>query len=76
MGLWSKVKGVFGRIGSGIKKGWDWLAGHKDKIDTVLDAAQQFVPSDKQQLVSSLRDKGEKIYGKASDIMGKYGGYL
>ena len=76
MGFWSTVKGVFGRIGGGIKKGWDWLAGHKDKIDQVLDAAQQFVPADKQQFVSGLRDKGGQIYDKAADVMGRYGKYL
>lgn len=76
MGFWGKVKGVFGRIGGGIKKGWNWLTGHKDQIDQVLDAAQQFVPADKQQFVSGLRDRGDQIYGKTADLMGRYGKYL
>lgn len=76
MGFWGKVKGVFGRIGGGIKKGWDWLSGHKAEIKDVLDAAQQFVPADKQQYVTGLRDKGGQIYDKAADVMGKYGKYL
>lgn len=76
MGFWGKVKGVFGRIGGGIKKGWDWLAGHKAEIKDVLDAAQQFVPADKQQYVTGLRDKGGQIYDKAADVMGRFGKYL
>ena len=76
MGFWGKVKGVFGRIGKGVKSGWNWLSGHKDEIKDVLDAAQQFVPADKQQFVSGLRDKGGQIYNTTADLMGKYGKYL
>ena len=76
MGFWGKVKGVFGRIGKGVKSGWNWLSGHKDEIKDVLDAAQKFVPADKQQYVTGLRDKGDQIYNTTADLMGKYGKYL
>ena len=76
MGFWGKVKGVFGRIGKGVKSGWNWLSGHKDQIKDVLDAAQQFVPADKQQYVTGLREKGGQIYDKAADVMDRYGKYL
>ena len=62
MGFWGKVKGVFGRIGKGVKQGWDWISGHKDQIKDVLDTAQQFVPADKQQYITGLRDKGGQIW--------------
>ena len=42
MGLWSKVKGVFGRIGHGIKSGWNWLTNNRDKIDGIQDVLQQY----------------------------------
>ena len=35
-GLWAKVKGVFGRIGTGIKKGYNWI---KDHFSTIKDVA-------------------------------------
>ena len=31
-GLWSKVKGVFGRIGRGVKKGAKWLCDKGKKV--------------------------------------------
>ncbi len=42
----------------------------------MLDAAQKFVPADKQQYVTVLRDKGGHIYYTTSYLMGKYGKYL
>lgn len=78
MGFWGKVKGVFGRIGSGVKKGWDWLTGHKEQIKDALDTAQKFIPEDSKfaQKFSGIREKGGQIFDKASDVMDKYGKYL
>ena len=36
-GIWGKIKGVFGRIGGGIKKAANWIVGNKDKISKVVN---------------------------------------
>lgn len=64
MGLWSKVKGVFGRIGSGIKKGYNWVKSHFNDIKDVADKAKQFVPEQYQPAVNTALDKGFGTAGK------------
>lgn len=58
MGLWSKVKGVFGRIGQGIKKGYNWVKEHLGAIKDVADKAKQFVPEQYRDKYSGIIDKG------------------
>ena len=45
MGLWSKAKGFFGRIGRGIKNGavkaYNWITNNKDKIQKGVDMFNQ-----------------------------------
>lgn len=65
MGLWAKMKGVFSRIGSGIKKGFDWLTGNRDKIKSAIDTAQQFVPDKYKDKVTGLVDRGGALLDKA-----------
>lgn len=62
MGFWSKVKGVFGRIGSGIKKGWDWMTTNKDKIVDTLNTASEILP--------------DQYKGQAQDLIRKGSGYI
>ena len=69
MGLWSKVKGVFGRIGNGIKKGFDWLTKHKDTITTIADGAASFLPTQYQATYGEAKNK-------INDGINKYGQYL
>lgn len=71
MGLWNKVKGVFGRIGSGIKKGWNWIRGHKDTITKAIDTASQFVPDKYKSSYDKYKGKAEDYYNKADNIANK-----
>ena len=73
MGLWSKAKGVFGRIGSGIRQGWNWLTRHKDDIEKIADAAQQFVPSQYQDQYKHAVDTGKDYFSKTDDGLRKFG---
>lgn len=68
MGLWAKMKGVFSRIGSGIKKGFDWLRGNRDKIQQAAETAQQFVPQKYQEKFSQAIGKGNEILDRATSI--------
>lgn len=76
MGLWSKVKGVFGRIGHGIKSGWDWLTTNRDKIAQAAEAVSDIIPGAAGDKIKQGIAKGEQLYGRAEDIMDKYGKYL
>ena len=76
MGLWSKVKGVFGRIGHGIKSGWNWLTNNRDKIEQAAEAVSDIIPSAYGDKIKQGIAKGEQIYGKTADLMDKYGKYL
>ena len=50
-GMWSKVKGVFGRIGRGIKnvatKAYDWISNNRDKIQQGADVLKGAVNNNK-----------------------------
>ena len=76
MGLWSKVKGVFGRIGGGIKTGWDWLTRNRDKIQQAAEVVSDLVPDKYGDKIKYGMAKGEQTYGRASDLMDRYGSYL
>lgn len=76
MGLWSKVKGVFGRIGHGIKSGWNWLTNNKDKIAQAAEAVSDIIPGAYGDKIKQGISKGEQLYGKADELMDKYGKYL
>ena len=66
MGFWSKAKGVFGRIGSGIKKGWNWLTKNKDNIaDVVQKGVDTFAPQ--------YSDRTQDLIGKADNLMRRFG---
>ena len=66
MGFWSKVKGVFGRIGSGIKKGWNWLTKNKD---TIADVVQKGV----DVVAPQYSDRTQDLIGKADNLMRRFG---
>ena len=70
MGLWSKVKGVFGRIGGGIKKAYNWVKDHMSDIRDVTDKAKQFVPERYKDKFSGVIDKG---YDTANKVIGAFG---
>lgn len=76
MGLWSKVKGVFGRIGGGVKKGWDWLTKNKDTITTIADGAASFLPNKYQEMYGQGKNKFNDAYNKFGDMYSKYGKYI
>jgi predicted DNA-binding WGR domain protein len=61
MGLWSKVKGVFGRIGGGIKKGYNWIKDHFSTIKDVADKAKEFIPEQYRPGYSDAVDKGSEF---------------
>ena len=72
MGLWAKVKGVFGRIGRGIKKGFDWLTQNKEKIKETADKVIDVVPDKYKGKLTGLRDKGEELMNKGIDIYDRF----
>lgn len=63
MGLWSKVKGVFGRIGGGIKKGYNWVKDNLSSIKDVVDKAKQFVPEQYRDAIDKGFDTTNKLIG-------------
>lgn len=69
MGLWSKVKGVFGRIGNGLRSGYDWLSKHKDTITTIADGAASFLPNQYQAAYGDMKNK-------INDGINRYGAIL
>jgi len=62
MGLWSKVKGVFGRIGGGIKKGYNWIKDHFGAIKDAADKAKQFIPEQYRGVIDRGTDIADKIF--------------
>ena len=70
MGLWSKVKGVFGRIGGGIKSGYNWIKDHIGGIKDVADKAKQFIPEQYKPAVDDAYNKG---FGTADKIFRTFG---
>lgn len=62
MGLWSKVKGVFGRIGGGIKSGYNWIKDHMDAIKDVADKAKQFVPEQYRDAIDKGTNMADKFF--------------
>lgn len=64
MGFWSKVKGVFGKIGRGIKKGWNWLTKNKEAVsDVVQRGVDTFMPH--------YSDRTRDILGRADTMISK-----
>jgi len=70
MGLWSKVKGVFGRIGGGIKKGYNWIKEHLGTIKDVADKAKEFIPEQYRDKYDEYSSKG---FGTADKIIRTFG---
>lgn len=58
MGLWGKVKGVFGRITRGIKDAASKIWQNRDKI---RDAADTFLPDKYKNYVHTGLDYADKI---------------
>lgn len=73
MGFWSKVKGVFGRIGSGIKKGWNWLTKNKDTIADVVQKGVDVVAPQYSDRTRDLINKGQDLYGRIDGVTRKFG---
>jgi phage-related protein len=61
MGLWSKVKGVFGRIGGGVKKAYNWVKDNMSTIKDVTDKAKQFIPEQYQGVIDRGYDTANKV---------------
>ena len=65
MGLWAGVKGVFGRIGSGIKSGiktaYNWIKDHMGLIKDVTDKAKEYVPEEYRGVIDKGTDMADKI---------------
>ena len=70
MGLWAKVKGVFGRIGGGIKQGYNWIKDHLSTIKDVADKAKEFIPEQYKDKYTDVIDKG---YDTATKVIRKFG---
>lgn len=66
MGFWSKAKGFFGRIGTGVKKGWNWLTTNKDKIKQAAEAASDVIGGKYGDAIKQGVITGEQLYGKVS----------
>lgn len=73
MGFWSKVKGVFGRIGSGIKKGWNWLTKNKDTIADVVQKGVDVVAPQYSDTTRDIINKGQDLYGRIDGVARRFG---
>ena len=73
MGLWNKVKGVFSRIGNGIKnfatKTYDWLTNNKDKIKDTANTLNEKFGGKYQDRINDFINKGSNLTDKATDIL-------
>ena len=64
MAFWSKVKGVFGKIGRGLKRGWDWLTKNKEAVsDVIQKGVDAFAPQ--------YSDRTRDVIGRADTIISK-----
>lgn len=70
MGLWSKVKGVFGRIPAGIKTMYNWVKEHLGDIKGVAEQAKQLIPSQYRPAIDGALDKG---FGAADKVIRRFG---
>lgn len=73
MGFWSKVKGVFGRIGSGVKKGWNWLTKNKDTIADVVQQGVDIVAPQYSDQTRNIINKGQDYYNKTDAMLRRVG---
>lgn len=73
MGFWSRVKGVFGRIGSGIKKGFNWLVNNKEKVADTLNTASQFLPDKYKGQAQEYIKRGSEYIDKGDAMRQKIG---
>lgn len=73
MGFWSKVKGIFGRIGSGIKKGWNWLTKNKDTIADVVQKGVDVVAPQYSDRTRDIINKGQDLYGRIDGVTRRFG---
>lgn len=72
MGLFNKVAGVFGRIGRGMRKAFDWLGNNRDKITSVTDTVGQFIPGQYRENYDKYIKSGNNIIDKGIDISRKF----
>lgn len=73
MGFWSKAKGVFGRIGNGIKSGWNWLTKNKDTIADVVQKGVDVVAPQYSDRTRDIINKGNDYYNRTNDILRRVG---
>lgn len=73
MGFWSKVKGVFGRIGNGIKGGWNWLTKNKDTIADVVQKGVDVVAPQYSDRTRDIISKGQDLYGRIDSATRRFG---
>lgn len=72
MGLWDKMKGVFGRIKDGIKGAFNWLKKNKDTVKKAIDTGIDIIaPQDKREQYHGYVDKGEGILDKVTGLVGR-----
>ena len=73
MGFWSKVKGLFGRVGRGIKnvatKAYDWISGNRDKIQKGIDTFNDITKGK----YTDYTNKGTGYLDKGMDIARRLG---
>ena len=73
MGFWGKVKGVFGRIGKGIKnvatKAYNWITDNKDKIKNVAGVVNDATGGK----YSGQMDKAADLFNKGSGYAQRLG---
>ena len=64
MGFWAKAKGVFGKVGRGVKSAWNWLTQHKEAIS---DVAQRATDTFAPQYSGNVRD----VIQKGNDLINR-----
>lgn len=74
MGLWDKMKGVFGRIKEGVKGAFNWLKKHKDTVKKAIDTGiDVVVPQDRREQYHDLVNRGSGILDKVTGLVGRPG---
>ena len=70
MGLWNKMKGVFGRINAGAKKAYNWVKNHLNTIKEVSDKAADFIPEQYKGGYDAARGKAFDTFDKMRNVLG------
>ena len=70
MGLWGKIKGVFGRIANGIKHGYNWVKDHITGIKDVANKVVNVLPDNYKDPARTITDNAFNTFDKIRGVIG------